>query len=76
MWNCFCDVEAQDHSGTILYPMWCDDAHDQYETGALMVSYCWAHMSIWWDPGEFICACECVEIEATTKECYTGVLDR
>lgn len=72
MWNCSCAVEAQGNTGNITVPMWCDDDHDQYDNGAMMVSYCWSWMTIWWGPSGFLCDCLCESIEATTEEC-TGV---
>jgi hypothetical protein len=72
LWNCSCAVEAHGSNGNITVPMWCDDGHDQYDNGAMMQSYCWSWMSIWWDPDEFSCDCICESIEATTEEC-TGV---
>ena len=74
MWSCWCDVSAEDHSGTFNFPFWCDDGHDRYDNGALMVSYCWTYMTIWWDPGTFTCDCDCVEVEATTQECVSSVI--
>lgn len=72
MWDCWCDAQAEGYSGTLNFPMWCDDTHDRTDNGALMVTYCHTYMSLWWDPDEFVCACDCRELVATTAECTGG----
>jgi len=70
MWDCWCNVEAAGHNGTFNVPMWCDDDHDRYDNGAMMHSYCWQQMSIWFNPDEFTCDCDCRAIEVEEEECY------